>query len=126
MRNRILVVDDERALAKAVGIHLSNLGFEVVRAEELEEAEALLLHSEFAVILADLKLTKTHGAEGFELLSFIRKHCPFSHAVLLTGHSSVDVREEAQRRGARAVLEKPLPLAELARVVKELAEEGAA
>jgi two-component system response regulator PilR (NtrC family) len=126
MKHRILVVDDERALAKAVGIHLSNLGFEVVRAEELEEAEALLLHSEFAVILADLKLTRTHGAEGFELLSFIRKHCPFSQAILLTGHGSEEVRDEARRRGARAVLQKPLPLAELARIVKELAEESAA
>jgi len=120
MDRRALVVDDEAAIASMIGRYLARLGYEVVRAEELEEAQALLLHFEFSVIIADLKLTSTHGAEGFELISFIRKHCPFAHTILLTGHASYAVRVEAERRGAEAVLGKPFALPELARVVEAL------
>ena len=125
MQKRILVVDDDDDVSTLVGRCLADRGFVVVRAEELEEAEALLLHSEFSVVVFDLKLTAAHGAEGLELLSFLRKHCPFALAILLTGHASERVRAEAIRRGADAVLEKPLGLRALSGVVEGLLAGGA-
>ena len=114
-------MDDDAAATSMVARHLANRGFEVMCAEEREEAEALLANLDFAVAVVDLKLTAAHGAEGLEVISFISHHCRDTRTVLLTGNASDSVRREAERRGADRVLEKPCPLAELASVVQDLA-----
>ena len=118
---RILLVDDEETIAFSIGRFLGLRGLAVDCAHELEEAQALLANVRYAVVIADLRLTGVHGAEGLEVLAYVRQHCPGTRTILLTAYGSAAVEGEAAERGADLVLHKPVPLPALARMVTLLA-----
>lgn len=113
---RILVVDDEEAIRDATREYLSALGYHVDAAQEREEAEALLATGDYSLVIADMRLTGVHGREGLELVGYLRERCPWARVVVLTAYGSPDLEAEARRRGADAFIQKPVPLAELARL----------
>jgi DNA-binding NtrC family response regulator len=119
--SRLLIVDDEEPILFALREYFSTLGYEVHCAREVEEAEALLAHVQYQVVMADLRLTKSHGAEGLEIIGAVRERCPWARIILLTAYGTAEVEAEARRRGADAFLYKPKPLSELARVIVSLA-----
>ena len=117
---RILIVDDEEAILSAMSEFFTIAGFDVDCAQELEEAEALLCHREYALIIADLRLSGTNGAEGLEILRFVDERCPKTRSILLTAYGSPEVEIQARQRGSSVFLRKPTPLPELLRVATEL------
>lgn len=123
---RLLVVDDEEAITFAMQRYFTRRGYRVDCASELEEAQALLVNVEYAAVVADLRLTGVHGAEGLEILSYVREHCPWTKTILLTAYGSPVLEAEARDRGVSLVLRKPQALPELAQAVAALLEAGAA
>jgi DNA-binding response OmpR family regulator len=117
---RILVVDDERTILFAIRSYFNRYGYEVDCARELEEAEALLSHRQYDIVIADLRLTGSSGREGLDVVRFIRERCPGSPIVMMTAYGTPEIELEAVELGARAFLQKPKPLAELAEVVFSL------
>jgi len=118
---RILIIDDEAAIRSAVERYLTRAGFEVQCASELEEAEALVAHVAYDLVIVDLSLSQHHsGTEGLELVRFIRRHCLKTRVIVLTAHGSPAVEKEARRRGCDAFVHKPKPLGELAKLAEEL------
>lgn len=122
MSKRLLIVDDEESIRFAVKRYFTRIGFEVDCARELEEAEALVAHTVYGVVIADLSLTDSGSTEGLEIIRFMRRSCPGARVILLTAHGSATVEKEAYKRGADAFLHKPKPLQELARIVDQLME----
>lgn len=122
---RILIVDDEEPIVFALRRFLVSRGYEVVAAREREEAEALILLGAFDAMIADLRLTRAHGAEGLELLTCIRRFTPRTLTILLTAYGTPEVEREARARGADVFLLKPQPLPELADLLDELLERTA-
>jgi DNA-binding response OmpR family regulator len=118
---RILIVDDEETILFALREYFTNFGYQVDCAREIEEAEALLAFVQYQVVMADLRLTGSHGAEGLEIIGYVRERCPWTRIILLTAYGSPEVEAEALRRGADAFLHKPKPLAEVARILVALA-----
>jgi len=125
MKPRILVVDDEEPILLALREYLGPLRYEVDCARELEEAEALLSHVRYDLLIADLRLTGSHGNEGLELIRFVRERSPWTRIVVLTGYGSAEIESEAVGRGVDAFLQKPMPLADLAEIVAALTRESA-
>lgn len=121
---RILVVDDEEAIRDATREYLTALGYQVDAAQEREEAEALLTTHDYQLVICDLRLTGVHGKEGLELVGYLRERCPWARVVMLTAYGSAEIEAEARRRGADVFLQKPVPLAELARLAGMLAPGG--
>ena len=119
-RGRILVVDDEPAILTATCAYLRGVGHEVDGASEREEAEALLAFDIYSVAILDMHMTGAHGREGLELLRFLREQCPRARAVVVTAHGSPELEAETRRYGACAFLQKPVALAEIARVAQSL------
>jgi DNA-binding response OmpR family regulator len=117
---RLLIVDDEAAIRFALSDYFRECGWEVDAAAEKEEAEALLAHTEYAAVIADLRLTGIYGIEGLDIIQWSRHLRPETRVVLLTGNGTPEIEAEARRRGADAFLHKPLPLPELERVVAGL------
>jgi two-component system C4-dicarboxylate transport response regulator DctD len=109
----VLIVDDEPTVLSAVSDYMRAYGFPVDEAQELEEAEALLATSDYAIVIADVRLTGMHGREGLELLRFVRQQCPDAKVIVMTAHGDDHLERDARRRGADAFLEKPLPLSDL-------------
>jgi DNA-binding response OmpR family regulator len=122
---RLLVVDDEAAIRFALSDYFRECGWEVDSAAEKEEAEALLAHTEYAVVIADLRLTGIYGVEGLDIVQWSRHLRPDTRVVLLTGNGTPEIEAEARRRGVDAFLHKPLPLPELERVVARLTGRAA-
>jgi DNA-binding response OmpR family regulator len=122
---RLLIVDDEAAIRFALSDYFRDSGWEVDAASEREEAEALLAHTEYEVVIADLRLTGIYGIEGLDIIQWSRHLRPQTRVVLLTGFGTPEIEEEARRRGADAFLHKPLPLSELERVVSGLVGRAA-
>jgi two-component system, OmpR family, phosphate regulon response regulator OmpR len=117
---RILVVDDERAVRLVLSAYLSARGYVVDVASERKEAEVLLAQQRYALVITDLLL---HGSDSSDMLEFLRRakqgH-PATELVLLTGSGEPEVEEEARSVGVRAVIYKPITMAELARIVGEV------
>jgi len=121
---RLLVVDDEAAIRFALSEYFSRLGWTVDSAAEKEEAEALLACKEYAVVIADLRLTGIYGVEGLDIVRWSHHLRPETRVVLLTGNGTPEIEAEARRRGADAFLHKPLPLPQLEAVVASLVGAG--
>ena len=118
-------MDDEAAIRFALSDYFRDCGWDVDAASEREEAEALLAHTEYEVVIADLRLTGIYGIEGLDIIQWSRHLRPETRVVLLTGYGTPEIEAEARRRGADAFLHKPLPLSELERVVSGLIEKAA-
>lgn len=121
---RILLLDDEPSITVPVAQYFRTLGWSVTAAHEPEEAEALLDHDDFDVVILDLWVTR-FGTEGLEVLRAIRERGHLMPVIILTGFASDEVEAEAYRFGADAVLKKPQPLANIAQLALALMEPQA-
>jgi len=117
MPGRVLIIDDEEATRQAISDYFQTHGYTVDSACEAEEAEALLTHVRYDAIVSDLRLTRIHGAEGLEIVGFVKERCPWTRIILLTAHATPELEMEARRRGVDHILTKPQPLAHLVSVV---------
>jgi CheY-like chemotaxis protein len=117
MAHRILVVDDEEPILFALREYFTALGYEVDAAREAAEAQAFLCRVRYDLVIADLRLCGSQGAQGLEVLAHAREQAPATKTILLTAYGSPEVEREARDRGVDALLHKPKPLPEVARIV---------
>ncbi len=123
-RKHVLLVDDEAALLLPIARYFRRIGCAVDVAEEAEEAEALLAHRRYDLVILDLKLGRFSNADGLEVLREFRKRDHWTNVVVLSAYVSDDVEAEALRLNADAVLRKPQRLAELAQLALALMGGG--
>ncbi|GIW72916.1 MAG: hypothetical protein KatS3mg102_2458 [Planctomycetota bacterium] len=122
---RILVADDDRLLLELTERALRRRGHEVDLFSDGESAALALEHREAAYDLAivDLRMPRR---SGLEVLAAARRAQPETPVVMVSCTWSEDDREAAEAGGAFAVLEKPVALERLYRVVdRALAERTA-
>ncbi len=111
---RILLLDDETAILIPMARYFRKMGFTVDMAAEAEEAEALIAHRRYDLVILDLRLTRFADAAGLLVLQEIRRRDSKTGVIILSAYISDVVEEEAQRLGADAILRKPQPLPKLA------------
>lgn len=63
MGNRILIVDDDAEIRKVMGIYLENEGYEILKAENGENALKLISENEIDLILLDIMMPGINGIE---------------------------------------------------------------
>ncbi len=102
---RILIADDEAAIANGLSAILNDAGYDVEVAGDGQKALERLQAERFGVVLADLKMPKL---DGIALLKSIReRHIP-TEFVMITGQGSIELAIEAMKEGAADYIEKPL------------------
>jgi len=105
----ILLVEDDRGVARFTSLLLERHGFSVEVAYTAENGKALLRSRYFPVVVTDLCL----GAEsGLSLIEESDPQRP-SFVILLTGRGDMETTVQAIHQGAFAYLSKPLDLNEL-------------
>jgi DNA-binding response OmpR family regulator len=125
-RLRLLLVEDEEQTLLAMQRYFTTKGFDVDCAQDKEQAEALLDAGRYSLVLTDLRLTGTHGVEGLEIVSHVRRRAPDTKVIILTAYGSPEVEAEARRRGADDFLYKSGPLSALmGLILNHLASAGA-
>jgi DNA-binding NtrC family response regulator len=119
MRDRLLIVDDDEQLIDAYRQYLTGLGYSVDTAGEIEEAQTLLAHFSYSVVITDLRLSQLSFG-GLELVKFMRETSVPSRVVILTAYGWPELRAEASDQDVDAFLRKPMRLADLAKTVEIL------
>jgi two-component system, OmpR family, KDP operon response regulator KdpE len=107
---RILVVDDESAIRRALRPPLAELGFQVAEAARGEEALQLLRTSTFDAVLLDVNMP---GIGGVETLRRIRTFAPRLPILMLTVRDKEEEKVEALDLGADDYVTKPFSTKEL-------------
>ncbi len=113
-RGLVLLVDDERSIARAYARSLGDAGFEVVCAFDGKEAAAAARERRFDVIVSDITMPEM---SGLELLRAVREHDLDVPFILMTGGPGVDSAVRAVEFGALRYLIKPIAIQELEEVV---------
>lgn len=117
---RILLVEDEAVVRTALKKFFTAEGFVVDAARELEEAEAMIMTTHYALVIADLRLSWSYSVEGLEILRFVRHYSRGTRVIILTAYAAPDIQRSAKALGADVFLQKPIPLPDIAEVVHRL------
>ncbi|MEJ2678387.1 MAG: sigma-54 dependent transcriptional regulator [Gemmatimonadota bacterium] len=107
MAQRILVVDDDRAVLEVLAPRFQNAGWRVLHARDGAAAVAAVRSEAPDVVILDLQLPDT---SGLAVLERVKALDPDAGVVILTGHGDIRLAVDAIHRGAENFLAKPVDL----------------
>lgn len=108
--DRVLLVDDDRAVLEALAQTLELEGYDVRACSSFIEAKDHLSRDFPGVVLSDIRMP---GRDGFDLLELAHKTDDGLPVILLTGEGDIPMAVRGMQEGAFAFLEKPCDRAEL-------------
>ncbi len=119
MLKKILVIDDEPELIKAITIRLKVSGYEVISAvdgqEGIDKAQGLKID----LILLDIIMPKMNGYEVCKTLKADPKTKDIP-IIIFTASGQKDLEEKCMLTGADAVIKKPFEAPKLLELVNQL------
>src|SRR5215470_10805096 len=118
---RVLVVEDERKVAKALREGLEAERYEVSVASTGEEGFFLVNNETFDLVLLDLMLPRR---DGIEVLTTLRRRGLQTPVLILTAKDAVDDRVHGLDSGADDYLVKPFAIPELLARIRALLRRG--
>ena len=104
---KILIIDDERAIRRAMREILEFEEFEVEEAENGKEGLEKAKSTTFDIIFCDIKMPLM---DGMEVLEELIKEKVESPVIMISGHGNIDTAVQAIKKGAFDFIEKPLDL----------------
>ncbi len=122
-RGAILVVDDHELVCEGIRKMLEAAGFEALTALSGRTGIALFRRhaSEIRAVLLDLRLPGESAAEVFDAMRSLRPHLP---VILISGTPEAIARQELNRSGLTAFLQKPFDHAGLTQIIRETLKES--
>jgi CheY-like chemotaxis protein len=122
---RILLIDDEEMLAELGKMMLASLGYTVTARTDSAEALAIFQHhpDQFDVVITDQTMPGLTGSDLAMKMLQIRPDLPI---ILCTGYSSIISKETAMAMGIKGFVPKPFTRQEIALLIRNVLEEGAA
>lgn len=118
---RILVVEDEAKVARALREGLQREQYEVIVAPTGEEGFFLVNAEKFDLVILDLMLP---GRDGLQILSALRKRGLQTPVLILTARDAIEDRVEGLDKGADDYLVKPFAFPELLARMRALMRRG--
>ena len=116
----ILIVDDEKNQRELLSKFFEKQGYKTFAASTATEAEEIFRKQGFDSAIIDLKLP---DFDGIELLRRLRSIDPDLGAVILTAYGTISAAAEGIKSGAAEFMEKPVDLANLAKVIESIIEK---
>ena len=114
---RILVVDDNRSLVEALADIFEAKGYIVDQAYDGLQAVEKARDGIFDCILMDIRMPKLSGVDAFKE---IKKLSPGTPVILMTAYSVQGLIDEARSEGALAVINKPVAMDQVLKLIKQL------
>lgn len=106
MNKKILIVEDELPLSKALDAQFVEEGFEVLHAYDGEEGLKLVEQEDPNVILLDLLMPGMGGEEMLARLRLIEEHKTLPPVIILSNFDTDDTKERIMGKGVRHYLVK--------------------
>lgn len=104
---KILIVDDERAIRRALREILEFEDFQVDEAENGKEGLEKATSTTYDIIFCDIKMPMMDGMEVLDELIKAKVETP---VIMISGHGNIDTAVQAIKKGAFDFIEKPLDL----------------
>jgi len=113
---KILVVDDDRVTLNMLKEFLEGKSFEVVLAQNADQALERMKRESIQLILSDIRMEES---DGLSLLSAVKKVNPEVVMILMTGFGSMEGAIEAIQKGAFDYISKPFDLNKLLSLINK-------
>src|SRR6476619_6226448 len=114
---RLFVVVGDESINQSLVNTLRKDGYVVQGVMSGADAVRVLWAEEYDVVICDLK---TPGADGFELLQWLRVYRPNARMILLGDANTREQRTQALESGADSYLERPIDLRQLKEELRRL------
>ena len=110
MKNKILIVDDEKLMRVSLEDKLTKEGYAVTSLSNAVEGVKLLQSTNFDAVITDLRLPKM---DGIDFLREIKKASPETVVIIMIAYGSIENAVTAMKEGAYDYVTKPFSLEEL-------------
>jgi two-component system, OmpR family, KDP operon response regulator KdpE len=110
LQGRVLLVDDDASIRRALHTTLSALGFEIEEASAGEQAVSFVRTERYDAVLLDINMP---GIGGIEACRTLRRLAPSLPILMLTVRDSADDKIDALDAGADDYVTKPFHVGEL-------------
>jgi len=119
--DKILVVDDERDIRRALEFVLTREGYMVETASNGIEALEKIKSEEIALVITDLRM---EGMDGFEVLKKTREIDSSLPVMIMTAYGSIESAVDAMKKGAVDYIVKPFMHEELKLTIQRVLEHS--
>lgn len=96
MHRRVLLVDDEPHILKALNRALRKESYEILSAKSAQEALTIMKNKSVDLVVSDDKMP---GMSGTEFFSVVCREYPDTIRIILTGHASLESAMKAINEG---------------------------
>lgn len=110
MREKLLIIDDERMILELTSMVLRSRDFEVLVADNARDGYKIIEQENPALVLLDYMMPEINGLEA---LKEIRQRFPETFVIMFTGKGSEEVAVELMKAGASDYVLKPFSNAKL-------------
>ena len=110
MKNKILIVDDEKLMRVSLEDKLTKEGYAVTSLSSAVEGAKMLQSTNFDAVITDLRLPRM---DGIDFLREIKKASPDAVVIIMTAYGSIENAVTAMKEGAYDYVTKPFSLEEL-------------
>jgi DNA-binding NtrC family response regulator len=116
---KILVVDDEAIVRESLGDWLTDVGYQVLTAENGHKALEVIEKEKPGIMITDLVMP---GMDGIELMKRAKAQQPKIEVIIITAYASIPTAITAMKEGAYDYIEKPFCPERAELLVEKLAE----
>ncbi len=95
--NRILLVDDEQSMRDFLSIMLKKDGYDVVAAQNGDNALKAVQSEIFDLVITDVKMP---GVDGIGVLKSVKEVSPETVVIMITAYATAETAVEAMKLGA--------------------------
>ena len=121
MKDKLLIIDDEKNIREGLQRALTLDGYDVMLASDGREALDRIEEGDIDLVITDLKMPRLSGEE---LMKDALENYPYLPIIILTGHGTIENAVEAMRNGAYDFITKPLNIDKLSLIVKRALENS--
>ena len=106
----VLFIEDDRMNRRVVNDMLEVAGASMIGAESAEEGLAILDHSDFDILLVDLRMPGMDGISAIKAIRARDDHKARLPVIVVTADTAPDLRERCLAAGADDVIFKPVAM----------------
>jgi Response regulator containing CheY-like receiver domain and AraC-type DNA-binding domain len=120
---QVLIVDDEIHAVEGIcsGVDWNNLEITTIfKAYTVRQAKELFEQERIDIMLCDIEMPQ---ATGLELTEWVKDRYPKTETIFLTCHADFKYAKQAMHLGSLDYLLKPIPFAELEKVIEKAKEK---
>lgn len=118
IKNRLLLVEDDELLQKHLAFVLNRAGYRVSCANSADEAEQLIRHNPYDILLSDIV---TPGKlSGIELARWVKEHFPAIKILLNSGYYNIEKENSHKLQSDFTFIAKPYKTADLLSILSRL------